>query len=81
MTRTALDAALLLDTIAGYDPEDPTSLQASYEPVASRLENLPPGLRIGIAREFFLDDLDVEVATAFDAAIEMLFRDFGNSAG
>ena len=72
MTRTALDAALLLDTIAGYDPEDPTSLQASFEPVASRVENPPAGLRIGIAREFFLDDLDAEVAASFDAALEML---------
>jgi aspartyl-tRNA(Asn)/glutamyl-tRNA(Gln) amidotransferase subunit A len=73
MTRTALDAALLLDVIAGYDPQDPTSLQRAYEPEAGRVEDNPPsGLRLGIAREFFLDDLDAEVAAAFDAAVEVL---------
>jgi Asp-tRNA(Asn)/Glu-tRNA(Gln) amidotransferase A subunit family amidase len=78
MTRTALDAALLLDAIAGYDPEDPTSWQGSYEPVATLVESLPTGLRIGIAREFFLDDLDADVAAAFDAAVEMLSAMLGN---
>jgi aspartyl-tRNA(Asn)/glutamyl-tRNA(Gln) amidotransferase subunit A len=72
MTRTALDAALLLDVIAGYDPEDPTSLAARYESVAGQLESLPTKLRLGIAREFFLDELDREVGAAFDAAAETL---------
>jgi aspartyl-tRNA(Asn)/glutamyl-tRNA(Gln) amidotransferase subunit A len=80
MTRTARDAALLLDAIAGYDAEDPTSLPGKYEAVTKGLENLPSGLRFAVAREFFLEDLDSEVAAGFDAAVETLAGILGTKA-
>ena len=77
MTRTTRDAAILLDAIAGYDPEDPTSLNLEYVPVTGELDQLPSGLRVGIAREFFMDNLDDEVRVAFDSALETLGRMLG----
>jgi aspartyl-tRNA(Asn)/glutamyl-tRNA(Gln) amidotransferase subunit A len=72
MARTARDAAIVLDAIAGYDAEDPTSLNAEYAPVVDGLEQMPSGLRIGIAREFFMEELDDEVRAGFDSGVERL---------
>jgi aspartyl-tRNA(Asn)/glutamyl-tRNA(Gln) amidotransferase subunit A len=77
MTRTARDAAIVLDAIAGYDPEDPTSLNADYVAVTGGLDQLPGGLRVGIAREFFMDDFDDEVRVGFGSALERLSRMLG----
>ncbi len=55
MTRTVMDAALLLDVMAGYDPEDPLTAYAvghipsSYVPALST--DALRGVRIGVLRE------------------------------
>ena len=72
MTRTARDAAILLDAIAGYDPQDPTSLNAEYAPVVDGLKQMRSGLRFGVAREFFTEDLESEVGAGFDSGVERL---------
>jgi Asp-tRNA(Asn)/Glu-tRNA(Gln) amidotransferase A subunit family amidase len=77
LTRTARDSAIVLDAIAGYDPEDPTSLNVEYVPVTGELDQLPSGLRVGIARELFMDDLDDEVRVGFDSALGRLSRMLG----
>jgi aspartyl-tRNA(Asn)/glutamyl-tRNA(Gln) amidotransferase subunit A len=60
MTRTVRDAALLIDGIA---------FEAGY---AGVLEEDVSSLRIGIARKNFFDDLQPDVASAVDSAIEVL---------
>jgi aspartyl-tRNA(Asn)/glutamyl-tRNA(Gln) amidotransferase subunit A len=70
--RTAEDAALLLEVIAGPDPRDAT---AAPEPVRSYREGLSgdvTGLRIGVPRGVLNEGVDSAVLTAFDAAIEVL---------
>jgi aspartyl-tRNA(Asn)/glutamyl-tRNA(Gln) amidotransferase subunit A len=76
MTRTALDAAIVLDAIAGYDPEDPNSVLISYEPVAPKIRSLPKGLRVAITGGVFLTDLDPEIEQGFKSAMQLLFRVF-----
>jgi aspartyl-tRNA(Asn)/glutamyl-tRNA(Gln) amidotransferase subunit A len=76
MTRTALDAAIVLDAIAGYDPEDPNSIVMPYEPIAPNIGNLPKGLRVAITGGMFLTDLDPEVEQGFKSAMQLLFRVF-----
>jgi aspartyl-tRNA(Asn)/glutamyl-tRNA(Gln) amidotransferase subunit A len=74
MTRTALDAALVLDAIAEYDREDPNSREGAYKGITTDVERSSENLRVGIAREFFMEELDSEVEAAFSAAVEELSR-------
>ncbi len=69
MTRTAEDAALLLQAMAGFDPRDSTS---SLEPVPDYCAGLSQdlaGLRIGLPKEYFGAGLDAGVAARVEAAI------------
>ncbi len=74
MARTARDAALLLNVIAGHDPEDLTSCELPVRDYAAMLGRDTTSLRIGIARDFFFADLDAEVAARVNEAIAVLRR-------
>jgi aspartyl-tRNA(Asn)/glutamyl-tRNA(Gln) amidotransferase subunit A len=71
---TVEDCALLLDTIAGYDPTDPDSADVPLLDFAAALgdrltpEDAARGTRIGIPDRFFYDLIDDEVAAALEAA-------------
>jgi aspartyl-tRNA(Asn)/glutamyl-tRNA(Gln) amidotransferase subunit A len=69
LTATVEDAGIVLQAIAGYDADDITSVNL---PVADYL--LPTaegakGLRVGVLREYFFEDLDAEVASAMEHAL------------
>ena len=55
MTRTVRDAAIVLDAIAGYDPNDPVTAYAAGRTPGSYVDGLDPdglrGARIGVIRE------------------------------
>src|SRR5271167_2486979 len=51
--RTAADAAAVLQVMAGFDPKDSTSVDASVPDYPALLEEPLKGLRIGLLREFF----------------------------
>jgi aspartyl-tRNA(Asn)/glutamyl-tRNA(Gln) amidotransferase subunit A len=53
MTRTVADAALMLEAIAGHDPDDPSSSQRRVPSYTRQLEGGVKGLRLGVPREFF----------------------------
>jgi aspartyl-tRNA(Asn)/glutamyl-tRNA(Gln) amidotransferase subunit A len=72
MARTVEDCALVLQALAGYDADDPGS---SREPVGNYTAVLRDGirgLRVGVPREYFFEDVKPEVVEAFDAAIATL---------
>jgi aspartyl-tRNA(Asn)/glutamyl-tRNA(Gln) amidotransferase subunit A len=72
------DVALLLETIAGHDPRDSTSLNVPV-PAYSKTVNEPlAGLRIGWVREHFGPGLDGEVEAAVRDALEV-YRSLGAS--
>ncbi|HVV41044.1 MAG TPA: amidase [Nitrobacter sp.] len=75
LARTAEDCALLLGLMAGADPADPT---CSHHPVpdyrAAAREPLT-GVRIGVPRTFYVDDLDPDVARVLDETIATLTRE------
>ena len=65
------DAALLLETIAGHDPRDTTSLDVPA-PAYSQSVNKPlANMRIGWVREHFGPGLDSEVESAVRAALDV----------
>jgi aspartyl-tRNA(Asn)/glutamyl-tRNA(Gln) amidotransferase subunit A len=69
--RTVEDAAILLEAIAGYDPQDSTSLNVAIPKYSELLKpELPKGLRIGIINETLGEGLDPVVATAVKQAVE-----------
>ncbi|MEO5348287.1 MAG: Asp-tRNA(Asn)/Glu-tRNA(Gln) amidotransferase subunit GatA [Magnetococcus sp. YQC-3] len=84
MTRSVLDAALLLHTMAGHDPLDSTSidqpLPAEWQTLTAGQPNNRPmqNLRIGIPAEYFADGLAEPVRRAVEAAMET-FRSLGAS--
>ncbi len=53
MGATAEDCALLLNTMAGFDVRDSTSLERPAEDYTRNLEQPLAGLRIGLPKEFF----------------------------
>ena len=64
MTRSAADAGLMLQVLAGQDPNDPTSLDAPVPDTLSGLGQGVAGIRIGIDERYIGDGVDAEVAQA-----------------
>jgi Asp-tRNA(Asn)/Glu-tRNA(Gln) amidotransferase A subunit family amidase len=63
------DAAIVLQAIAGYDPADITSAEVPATDYVSGLKEGAKGLRVGVPRAYFFDDLDPEVASAMGHAL------------
>ncbi len=69
MTRSAEDAALLLNVMAGFDERDSTSVEAAVPDYRATLGNDLKGLKIGLPKEYFGEGLNAEVAKIVEAAI------------
>ncbi len=74
MTRSVADAAIVLEAIAGFDPNDPTSLRAPVPNMRDALGGGVAGLRIGFDRSYALDGVDRGLARAIEAAADELTR-------
>ena len=72
MTRTISDCADILSLLAGYDPEDPGSVNVPAEDYASGLEDGVCGLRIGIPESFFFERCDPEILQGTEAVMRHL---------
>jgi aspartyl-tRNA(Asn)/glutamyl-tRNA(Gln) amidotransferase subunit A len=72
MVRTVEDAALTMNAIAGYDPNDVASSRAEVPDYTSALTGDVRGLRIGVPREYFEAPLDSEVSQIVRKAIDLL---------
>ncbi len=68
LTKTVRDAALLLQVIAGLDPEDSTSLDAPVPDYPAGLERDLRGIRLGWPKEYLRAGIDPAVAAALAAA-------------
>lgn len=72
MARTSMDAALMLQVIAGYDPEDTGSTDTPVPDYAAALAAKTSSLRVGVARAHFYEGLDPEIQAAIDAALSVV---------
>ena len=72
MTRSAADAAFLLNAMAGFDRRDPASVDRPPEDFTASLQESIRGLRIGVPTSYFNEDLQPEVESSWRAAIETL---------
>jgi amidase len=64
MTRSAADAGIMLQALAGHDPNDPTALRARVPAMLSGLGKGVEGIRIGVDERYIGDAVDGEVAAA-----------------
>lgn len=71
LCRDVRDTALMLQAIAGYDKLDTTCVEWPVESYTDKLTDTTKP-RIGIVRRPFFDDLDLEIATAMDAALKQI---------
>lgn len=72
LARTVGDAALVLQAIAGYDPEDSVSIDVPIPSYAAALQAPTSTLRIGRPREPYYQKLDPEIERATTAALTVL---------
>jgi aspartyl-tRNA(Asn)/glutamyl-tRNA(Gln) amidotransferase subunit A len=72
LTRSAEDAALMMNAIAGTDLRDSTCLELAFEDFTAKLNEPLAGLRIGLPREHFTKDLNPAVQTILQNAIRTL---------
>jgi aspartyl-tRNA(Asn)/glutamyl-tRNA(Gln) amidotransferase subunit A len=72
MTRTVLDAAIMLGAMAGHDPKDSTSAPEAVPDFAAALGGDIRGLRIGIPREYRIDGMAAEIDACWKQGVAWL---------
>jgi aspartyl-tRNA(Asn)/glutamyl-tRNA(Gln) amidotransferase subunit A len=72
LTRTVADAAIILEAIAGHDPEETTSAQIEVGRYSSTLRAKTSSLRVGVCRGFFFADLHPDVEAAIKDALAVV---------
>jgi aspartyl-tRNA(Asn)/glutamyl-tRNA(Gln) amidotransferase subunit A len=72
MARTAEDAAMMLNVMAGHDAKDSTSIIKDVPDYTTDLNNSIDGLRIGLPKEFFNKHLSSELQSVLQDSIKQL---------
>jgi aspartyl-tRNA(Asn)/glutamyl-tRNA(Gln) amidotransferase subunit A len=72
MTRTVGDAALMLNSMAGYDPADSTSANLPLPDFKAALSGDVRGLKIGVPAEYRMDGTNPEILALWDQGLAWL---------
>jgi len=72
LTKDVRDAALLMNVLAGYDPQDSTSVNKEVPDYTTFLKPDLKGITIGVAKEYFIEGIDPEVEKAVKEALHVL---------
>ena len=72
LTKTVRDSALIMNAIAGHDPQDSTSLNEPVPDYTAALGRDLKGIRLGLPKEYMIEGIDPQVKTAIDAAVKQL---------
>ena len=70
IAKTAEDAAILLNVMAGFDPKDSTSADRPVSDYCASLNQPLAGLKIGLPKEFFSAELNPLVAEKIQTAVK-----------
>ena len=69
LTRSVGDAAIMIDAIAGYDKNDPTSLSTPAPNLREATNAQVSNLRIGYAKQYASQGVDSETVKAVESAV------------
>ena len=73
LSKNVTDCALLLNTIAGYDKADSTSVPVDVPDYTAAFKSGLNGVKVGIPKEYFVSDgLDSEVAASVNHAVQVI---------
>lgn len=72
LTRTVTDSALMLQVIAGHDPQDEHSAARAVPDFRARLRQGIDGLKVGYARGYTFEDVDPDVVSSTQNALKVL---------
>ena len=72
MTKNVEDSALLLQAMSGYDPKDSTSADVKVEDYSSKLTEGVKGLKIGIPKEYRVENMPKEIDELWKKGINYL---------
>src|SRR5438046_706958 len=72
LTKTVRDAAMILNAIAGHDPQDSTCLNEPVPDYTAALGRDLRGVRLGLPKEYMIEGIEPQVKSAIDAAIAQL---------
>jgi aspartyl-tRNA(Asn)/glutamyl-tRNA(Gln) amidotransferase subunit A len=74
MCWTAEDCALMMQVLAGHDPDDPASAEVKVPDFVSGIGTGIVGVRVGVLRHFYERDMpaEPEVVAAMDASLKTL---------
>ncbi|HOE62450.1 MAG TPA: Asp-tRNA(Asn)/Glu-tRNA(Gln) amidotransferase subunit GatA [Candidatus Sumerlaeota bacterium] len=72
LTKDVKDSAIMLNALAGHDPQDSTSANVPVPDYTSACGKDIKGLRIGIPKEYFAEGIDPEVEQLVKNAIRQM---------
>src|SRR5205809_749702 len=72
LTKTVRDSALIMNVIAGHDPQDSTSLNEPVPDYTASLGKDLRGIRLGLPKEYMIEGIDPQVRDAVNAAVKQL---------
>jgi len=72
MTKTVKDAAGLLQIIAGFDPNDPTTVNVPVDDYVGKVTGNVKDLVIGVEEDYYFNEVDSEIEELVRAGIQAL---------
>ncbi|PYL09242.1 MAG: Asp-tRNA(Asn)/Glu-tRNA(Gln) amidotransferase GatCAB subunit A [Verrucomicrobia bacterium] len=72
LTKNVRDAAMIMNAIAGHDPQDSTALNEPVPDYTAKLGNDLRGIRLGLPKQYMIEGIDSEVKTAIKTAVKHL---------
>ncbi len=75
MTRRTADAAIMLEAIAGFDEQEPSSLRNPVPDMSSELAKGVDGMKIGYDRRYATESVDSQLVAAIEQALADLERE------
>lgn len=72
LTKTVRDAAIMMESMAGYDAKDSTSINIAVPNYEAALSGDIRGLKVGIPKEYRVDGMPVEIEKLWQQGIDWL---------
>ena len=72
LAKSTEDLARIMQIISGHDEKDPTTAEVEVPDYLKSLNNDLKGLKVGLPKEYFTENLDKDIKEVVDKAVEQL---------